>query len=49
MKRTLIEQIGQATEQLRRAKPRSHLRLKLEIKLMDLVTKQLRKELKSAA
>lgn len=49
MTRTLADQIAQTADQLRKAKPRSHLRIKLEIKLRDLVTRQLRKELKSAA
>ncbi len=44
--KSLASQIHQTSVSLRAAKPRSHLRLKLEIRLRELITKQLRKEIR---
>lgn len=49
MKQTLPEKIADTSRRLRVARPRSHLRLKLELQLRDLVVRQLKKELRSAA
>lgn len=48
MKQTLLEKIADTSRRLRATKPRSHLRLKLELQLRDLVVRQLKKERKAA-
>ena len=45
--KSLAQQIEE-TAALRRAKPRSHTRLKLELRLRDLIVRQLEKELRAA-
>jgi len=44
--KSIAEQITSTTARLRAAKPRSNLRLKLELELRTLITKQLRKEIR---
>lgn len=46
MKQSLAEQIESTAASLRSAKPRSHLRLKLEVRLRDLVLKLLKQEIR---
>lgn len=46
MRSTLPQQIERTAAQLRAAKPRSNLRLKLEIRLRELVTIQLKREIR---
>lgn len=46
MRPSLSEQIESTAASLRAAKPRSHLRLKLEIRLRDLVVKALKREIR---
>ena len=48
MTKSIAQQIAETRASLSRAKPRSYQRIKLEIKLRDLVMRQLRKELKAA-
>ena len=47
--KSIAQQIDETLASLRRAKPRSILRLKLELRLKDLMTRQLKKENKLAA
>lgn len=49
MRQTLAEQIAQTRNSLAAAKPRSILRLKLELRLRDLITRKLKQELRAAA
>ena len=49
MRQTLAEQIAVTRRSLAAAKPRSHLRIKLELRLRDLMTRKLKQELKKAA
>ncbi len=44
--KTIAEQIASAAARLRATKPRSNLRLKLELELRQLIVKQLRKEIR---
>jgi hypothetical protein len=47
MSKTLAQQIEETAASLRQAKPRSEQRIRLEYKLRDLVTRQLKKEIKA--
>ena len=49
MRQSLAEQIRQTRASLAAAKPRSYLRIKLELRLRDLMVRKLKQELKSAA
>lgn len=49
MKPNLAQQIADTSRRLRAAKPRSRLRIELELRLRDLIVRQLKKELKAAA
>jgi hypothetical protein len=48
MRKSIAQQIAETSRSLREAKPRSHLRIKLEIRLRDLVVKQLKREMRAA-
>jgi hypothetical protein len=45
--KSLAEQIATTAANLRASKPRSHLRIKLEIRLRDLVVKELKREIRA--
>lgn len=49
MKLSLAEQIAVTRRSLAVAKPRSHLRIKLELRLRDLMTRKLKQECRKAA
>ena len=46
--KTLSEQITETRKSLSSAKPRSNLRLKLELRLRDLMTRKLKQEMRAA-
>ncbi len=48
MRLNLAQQIEQVSRGLASAKPRSHLRLKLELKLRDLILRKLKQEIRAA-
>jgi hypothetical protein len=46
MKQSLAEQIASTRRRLAAARPRSNQRIELELRLRDLMTKQLRREIR---